>query len=66
MKAIKVTLSSDNSEGYGHLLFCCDRFQSVHIDALQDGDVWHCADCNKPLMIRSDDKWYLIGEDITI
>jgi len=62
----KVSLNSDNSLGYGHLLQCCGVFQSVHIEELEDGDMWHCAHCNKPLMVRRDDRWYRITDEITI
>ncbi|MDP9676275.1 hypothetical protein J2W97_002270 [Paenibacillus jamilae] len=62
----KVSLNNDNSLGYGHLLYCCGKRQSVNIDTLDNNQTWHCAICDRPLMIKYDDQYFAIRENITI
>lgn len=63
---VRVSLTPELSTGYGHLLYCCGQRQPVHIDHMEDGDVWHCVDCEKPLMLKHHNRYYEIGDDITI
>jgi hypothetical protein len=62
----RVSLSADKSMGYGHLVMCCGKRQPVHIDQLNSGDWWSCMYCEKPLIIRIEDTWYIVGDNITI
>lgn len=62
----KVSLTPQMSTGYGHLLNCCGKRQPVHIDNMEDGDVWECVKCQKPLMLKHEGQHYMIGQNITI
>jgi hypothetical protein len=64
---MRISLGENNSLGYGHVLTCCGKRQPVNIRELEeDGEVWECSYCDKPLMVRIDGEWYEIGHEITI
>lgn len=62
----RVLLDAEKSLGYGYLLTHCAKHQQINVNVLQDGDYWHCVECQKPLLINLDGQFYLIGENVTI
>lgn len=62
-----ISLDVDKSLGYGNLLYCCKKYQPVHVDELEPNDHWDCLYCNKPLLLKSSaGELFLIGECVDI
>jgi hypothetical protein len=67
MKTTKrVSLNADVSIGYGYLLHCCNKHQPVHINEMDIGDRWECVECEKPLLLRTQLGFYVVGANIDI
>lgn len=63
---VKISLTPELSQGYGHLLYCCGKYQPVVDGALQENEIWNCVDCEKPILLRYGDEYYLVGQNVTI
>lgn len=62
----KVELDSNKSLGYGYLLYCCGKHQPVNINEMESGNWWECVSCYKPLLLKRDEGFFEIGNNVTI
>lgn len=65
-RKVKVSLTPKMSLGLGHLLRCCGKLQPVKEDSLDVYDYWKCVDCGEPLLLRVEEGYFLIGQNVTI
>lgn len=66
MKGIKVRvrLDDDKSLGFGTLIKHCGVAQQVNYHAMEPGNWWECAKCNKPVLLVTETGWYEVGNKL--
>jgi len=63
-RAIKVSLDSDKSLGFGALIQHCGKLQPINYHAIEPGEWWECVECRQPIVLVTESGWYVVGDKL--